>query len=89
MKRAEVLLRADEEELRNVLSLLPDNPIPWQAIVRLIAPLVARLAVRYAIRRTKRGVSEAKVKSISDAIAALVRQAVGTGGADVRQDGAS
>lgn len=66
----------EEEQLKALLTLLPENPIPWLAVVKLIAPVVARLAVRYALKKVKRGMAEDKVNEVSNAVGALIRGVV-------------
>lgn len=66
----------EEEELEALLTLLPENPIPWLSVVKLIAPVVARLAVRYALKRVKRGMAEDKVSEVSNAVGALIKRVV-------------
>ncbi|MBA7556739.1 hypothetical protein ES705_49456 [subsurface metagenome] len=59
----------EEADLTRLLSSLPDNPFPWATAITLIAPIVARLAVRLALKRIARGMSEGKVNVISGSIA--------------------
>lgn len=71
----------EEADLANVLALLPDNPVNWAVVVRLIGPIIARLAVRYALKRVKRTMSEEKVnaigKNVADFIGGIIRQRTG------------
>lgn len=60
-------IEREEETLASVLALMPDNPIPWASVVRLVAPVIARLAVRYALKRLKRNIAEDKVNLIGKA----------------------
>jgi len=73
--------RREEEELALLLSELPLNPIEWGIVVRLVAPIIARLAVRYALKRLDRGMSEEKVnavgRSVADFIGEIVRRRSG------------
>lgn len=62
----------EEGDLASLLSMLPGNPVPWAAIIRLLAPIVARLAVRYALKRVKRGMAEDKVNAIGRRVGAFV-----------------
>jgi len=62
----------EEADLAHLLASLPANPVPWAAIVRLIAPLVARLAIRYALKRLKRSLSEEKVTAAGDAVGKFI-----------------
>lgn len=57
-------LKREEDDLRRLLEALPLNPIPWVTVVKLLAPVIARLAVRYALKRVKRTMSEEKVNRI-------------------------
>ena len=70
-------IEREEETLRVLLTELPANPIPWLAVVRIIAPIVARLAVRYALKRAKRGLSEEKVSAIAGSVSALITAITG------------
>ncbi len=65
-------IQREEEELTCLLSNLPDNPIFWGNVVRLVAPILARLAVRYALKRTARALSEDKVNAVARQAGALV-----------------
>lgn len=69
-------IRREEKDLANLLENLPLNPIPWAAVIRLVAPIVARLAVRYALKKLKRGMSEDKVTAIGSQIADTVARIV-------------
>lgn len=62
----------EEQDLANVLALLPDNPVDWMMVVRLIGPIIARLAVRYALKRAKRSLSEDRVNAIGNSVAAFI-----------------
>ena len=75
-------IKREEADLEALLSLLPDNPVEWVSVVKLFAPLVARLAVRYALKKVKRTMSEEKVNAIGTAVGGLIRGIVGqnTGG---------
>ena len=55
-------------DLKRTLENLPANPIPWAQVIAILAPMVARLAVRYALKRTARGLSEDKVTAIGDRV---------------------
>ncbi len=63
----------EEASLNEVLEALPDNPIPWLAVLKMVAPIIARLAVRMALRRLKRDMSEAKVNQIGSSVGTLIR----------------
>lgn len=70
------------DSLEALLIALPDNPIGWVSIVKLIAPIVARLAVRYALKRVKRSLSEEKVnligKGVADWVGAMIEKRTGS-----------
>lgn len=74
----------EELDLANVLALLPDNPVDWMMVVRLIGPIIARLSVRYALKRAKRSLSEEKVNaigsSVADFISAIIKRRIGGDG---------
>ena len=59
-------------DLGNILLLMPDNPIGWINLIRLVAPLVARLGARYALKRAKRSLSEDKVNAIGNSVADFI-----------------
>lgn len=64
--------------LKDIVEALPPNPIPWAAVVRLVAPVVARLAVRLVLKKTKRSLSEDKVNTIASAVADTIATIVKT-----------
>jgi len=74
----------EEQDLANMLALLPDNPIDWVMVLRLVGPIIARLAVRYALKRAKRTLSEEKVNaignSVADFIGAIIKKRIGGNG---------
>jgi len=55
-------------DLGALLGTLPENPIPWTTLITLVAPLVARLGARFALKRAKRSLSEEKVNAIGKAV---------------------
>ena len=61
--------RADLERLLSSLSL---NPIPWATIVTVLGPIIARLAVRYALKKTGRSLSEDKVNAIGNQVGSFI-----------------
>lgn len=63
-------------DLTAMLLLFPDNPIPWAAVISVVAPVVARLAVRMALKRLDRGLSEEKVNQIGSQVGKLIRDIV-------------
>ena len=73
-----VKVEREEKALKETLEALPTNPILWGNLLRIVAPLIARLAVRYALKRVKRGMSEAKVEDVTEAVAGLVRRVIET-----------
>ena len=70
-------IKREEQELKTLLEELPGNPVPWMAVVKIVAPLVARLAVRYALKKVKRGLSEERVTEVAGAVATLVNTVLG------------
>lgn len=79
--RNTVSIEREERDLEVILLAMPDNPIAWDAVIRMVAPLLARLAVRYALRKSKRGLSEERITSIAglvtDRIATIVARRTG------------
>lgn len=65
----------DTQDLRNILESMPPNPVPWAVVIRLVAPIVARLAVRMALKKIDRGMSDTRVKAVTDSVATVVRVA--------------
>lgn len=59
-------------ELATMLSLMPPNPINWAVVIRLVGPILARLAVRLALKKLKRGMGEDKVNQIATTIASYI-----------------
>lgn len=80
-RKSERTCRVEQEEgeLRTILAELPENPVPWLSVVRIVAPLIARLAVRYALKRAKRGMSEEKVTAVSEQVTSLISGVVRKG----------
>ena len=66
----------EESDLKVLLQQLPTNPIQWLTVVKIVGPLIARLAVRYALKRLKRDMSEERVNTIGEAVAGFVEGAV-------------
>ena len=66
------------DTLQDVLSGLPDNPVAWGYVLSVVAPILARLAVRMALRKLSRGMSEEKVNAIGKTIGGIVKSAAGT-----------
>lgn len=79
-------IKREEGDLAALLNSLPLNPIPWALVVSLLAPIVARLAVRYALKKLDRGMSEDKVNTIgrgvADFVGGIVTRRLGTGEGD-------
>ncbi|MBA7556661.1 hypothetical protein ES705_49377 [subsurface metagenome] len=73
-------------DLKAILADLPGNPIPWAAVLRIAAPFIARLAVRMALKKAKRDMSEDKVNAIAGAVSAVLRTVLGTSIANIRTD---
>lgn len=76
-KARDAKIAADIADLINILEALPPNPMPWAAVIRLVAPVISRLAVRMALKRIARGMSETRIKVITDAIAKIIAVATG------------
>lgn len=76
-------IKTDEEALETLLKELPDNPIYWGNVVRLVAPFIARIAMRRILKRVGRSTSEDNLrlvsKGISEVIARVIEAKVGTG----------
>jgi len=68
----EAKIQREAEELEAILLALPQNPFPWATALRLIAPVLVRLAIRSALKRVKRGMAEDKVKSVTDTVTRAV-----------------
>lgn len=81
MRPTEAKLRADEALLKGVLKNLPENPIPWMAVLRIVGPLIARVAIRRALRRVNRGISDEKLNQVvtivTDTIAKIIDRKAG------------
>ena len=78
----------ETEDLKAILADLPPNPIPWPAVLRITAPFIARLAVRMALKKVGRGMSEEKVNSVAGAVSAILRTVLSTSIANIRSNGA-
>jgi len=53
-------------------SLKTLNPIPWLTVAKLIAPFVARIAIRYVLRKMKKTTSETNVELAVDSVRAIL-----------------
>ena len=75
-------IRREEGDLYSLLNSLPLNPVPWGLVVSVLAPIVARLAVRYALKKLDRSMSEDRVnsigKSVADFVAGIIKRRVDT-----------
>ena len=74
----------ETEDLGAILRELPTNPIPWAAVLRIAAPFVARLAVRIALKKVGRSLSEDKVNAVAGSVSAVIRAVLGTSIANIR-----
>lgn len=74
-------------DLKAILADLPENPIPWASVLRIVAPFVARLAIRMALKKAKRDMSEDKVNAIAGGVSAVLRTVLGRSIANIRADG--
>lgn len=80
-------IQRETRDIATILTEMPLNPIAWTTVVKLLAPVVARLAVRYALKRLNRSMGEEKVNKIgaevgdfiSDIIKKRVAPTNGTG----------
>lgn len=89
MKRSanDAKITREIEDLKAILADLPGNPIPWAAVIRIVAPFIARLAVRMALKKAKRNMSEDKVNAIASGVSGILRSVLGTSIANIRTDG--
>lgn len=62
----------ETKDLERALLQLPDNPIPWPAVLAIVAPVLARLAIRLALKKVARSMSEERVNTIGDSVADTV-----------------
>jgi len=72
MKSNTAKIRREEADLNRILEALPDNPIPWVQVVTLVAPIIARLAVRYALKRIDKSMGEERVNTVGDSVATFI-----------------
>ena len=79
MKKSSQTPKIDREmqDLETLLTSLPDNPIAWAAVVKLVAPIVARLAVRLVLKKTARSLGEGKVNAIASSVAGTIGSILG------------
>lgn len=73
-KKSSTQAKIDREaaDLKGILEALPDNPIAWGLVIKIVAPIIARLAVRYALKRLDRSMSEDRVNAIGRQVAGFV-----------------
>lgn len=74
MRRSQIDAKVAREQkaLEELLANLPDNPVAWGPIIRIMGPIIARLAVRIALKKAKRSMGEAKVNSVADSVAGTI-----------------
>lgn len=73
----EAKISREKSDLEAALALSPtDNPIAWAALLRLVGPMIARLAVRYALKKAARSLSEDKVNAIGVEVASFIGQII-------------
>lgn len=70
-------IERERAELDTLLRTLPLNPIPWATVVTILAPIVARLAIRYALKKIDRSLSEDKVNAIGNQVGAFIGAIIG------------
>ena len=70
-------IKRDTADLERILRELPENPMPWGAVLRMVLPFVARLGVRYALQKVSRSLSEEKVNTLTDTILGVITEALG------------
>lgn len=63
-------------DLGTMLAVLPDNPIDWVTVVKLVGPVIARLAVRFALKKTRRSLSEDKVTAIGGQVGDFIAKII-------------
>lgn len=82
--RNDVLIQSEMAEIAVILGALPANPIPWAAVLKIVAPVVARLAVRVAMKKIARGISDEKLqattKTVADYISDIIKARLDGGG---------
>lgn len=81
-------IERETADLRAILEGLPANPVAWGAVLRMVAPFIARLAVRLALKKVKRDMSEEKVNAVAGTVSALLKGILGTTPRDVGGNGA-
>jgi len=48
------------------------NPLSWYVVARVIAPFIARIAIRYVLRKMKKTTSEANVELAVDSVRGIL-----------------
>lgn len=66
------MIQRELEGLEAIIDGLPTNPIPWAAVIKMIAPFLIRMAIRAVLRKTKRSLAEDKVNTLARGISGLV-----------------
>jgi len=77
---ANLRIEREIEDLQRLLKLLPQNPIPWLPVVKIIAPVLVRLAIRITLKKMSRSLGEAKVNAIVDTVSGLIDTMLEPGG---------
>ena len=62
-------IKREQRTLGLILRQLPANPIAWGAVIKIVGPIIARLAVRYALKKMRRNLSEEKVNQVGESVA--------------------
>ena len=70
-------IRRERDDLTTLLESLPSNPIAWLPVIKIVAPIIARLAVRMALKRLRRDLSEEKVNQIGREVGTTIRAITG------------
>jgi len=55
-----------------VESIRASNPLSWYVVARVIAPFIARIAIRYVLRKMKKTTSEGNIESAVDSIRSIL-----------------
>jgi len=58
-------------------SLKTLNPLPWFTVAKLIAPFVARIAIRHVLRKMKKTTSESNIELAVDSVRGILSR-IGT-----------
>lgn len=66
-------LLQDEQDLEQILSSVPaTNPIPWIAILKIAGPIIARVAIRFILRRMGKTTSEENIRAAANAVRDII-----------------